>query len=86
MKRMKRMLPIIYFSILTFIMVTPSVNAYLDAATTSYIIQVVAGVFIALGTVIGIFWKKITSFFKKLKIKAMEKKISKDAEKKSNNA
>lgn len=38
---------------------------YIDPATTSYIIQIAAGVLIAAGTVIGIFWSKIRRVFKK---------------------
>lgn len=40
-------------------------HAYIDPATTSYIIQIVAGIVIALGTVVGIYWKKIKGAFKK---------------------
>lgn len=40
-------------------------SAYIDPATTSYIIQIVAGIVIACGTVIGIFWNKIKRKFKK---------------------
>ena len=38
---------------------------YIDPATTSYIIQIAAGVLIAAGTVIGISWSKIRRVFKK---------------------
>lgn len=38
---------------------------YIDPATTSYIIQIAAGVLIAAGTVVGIFWSKIKRVFKK---------------------
>lgn len=38
---------------------------YIDPATTSYIIQIAAGVLIAAGTVVGIFWSKIRRVFKK---------------------
>lgn len=40
-------------------------EAYIDPATTSYIIQIVVGIVIALGTVVGIYWKKIRGLFKK---------------------
>ncbi|MBR6044139.1 MAG: hypothetical protein IKP47_00745 [Ruminococcus sp.] len=40
-------------------------EAYIDPATTSYIIQIVAGVVIAVGTVFGIYWKKIRGKVKK---------------------
>lgn len=36
-----------------------NVYAYIDPATTSYVIQIVAGVVIACGTGIGILWSKI---------------------------
>ena len=38
---------------------------YIDPATTSYIIQIGAGLIIALGTVLGIFWSKIKRLFTK---------------------
>lgn len=40
---------------------------YIDPATTSYIIQIGAGVIIAIGTVIGIYSSKIKRLFKKNK-------------------
>lgn len=46
-------------------MITSTAAMYIDPATTSYIIQIGAGVVIALGTVIGIFWSKIKRVFKK---------------------
>lgn len=58
-----------------------AMTAYLDPATTSYIIQVVAGVVIAGGVAIGVFWKKIRLFFRNMKMKAMEKRLSKRGEK-----
>ena len=46
-------------------MFTSTAAMYIDPATTSYIIQIGAGVVIALGTFIGIFWTKIKRVFKK---------------------
>ncbi len=40
---------------------------YIDPATTSLIIQIAAGVLIAVGTFLGIFWSKIRRAFKKNK-------------------
>lgn len=40
---------------------------YIDPATTSYLIQIGAGLIIALGTVLGIYRNKIKRFFKKNK-------------------
>ena len=42
-----------------------NVAAYVDPATTSYVIQIVAGVVIACGTAIGIFWNRIRRKLKK---------------------
>lgn len=81
-KFIKKMLPLLYFSVFLSILAAPTVHAYLDPATTSYIIQIVAGIFIALGTVVGVFWKKISRFFKNLKVKGLEKKIARQAAKK----
>lgn len=46
---------------------TPKCYAYLDPATTSYVIQIVAGIVIACGAAVGIFWNKITRKFRKKK-------------------
>ena len=42
-----------------------SVFAYVDPATLTYVIQIVAGVFIAGGVAIGVYWRKIKKFFQK---------------------
>lgn len=41
--------------------------AYIDPASTSYIIQIIAGLCIAGGTAVGIFWSKLRRLFKKNK-------------------
>ena len=46
---------------------------YIDPATTSYIIQIAAGVFLTLGTFLAIFWNKITRKFRKKDDKVVEK-------------
>ena len=40
-------------------------SAYIDPATTSYVIQIVAGIIIACGAAVGIMWSKIKRLFKK---------------------
>lgn len=40
---------------------------YIDPATTSYLIQIGAGLIIAIGTVLGIYRNKIKRFFRKNK-------------------
>ena len=70
------------FSTLGIMLFSTSAFAYIDPATTSYILQIIAGVFITCGVVLGIFWTKVRTFFRNLKIKMMEKKLAKKAEKK----
>lgn len=43
-----------------------NVRLYIDPATTSYVIQIVAGIVIAIGAGAGIFWSKLKrALFKK---------------------
>lgn len=51
--------------IISTLCITKTIAGYIDPATTSYIIQIGAGVAIAAGTFIGIFWSKIKRAFKK---------------------
>lgn len=60
----KKFMTIVYIICLSVIM-TPVCYAYIDPATTSYLIQIIAGVVIALGTVVGIYWNKLKRLFKK---------------------
>lgn len=69
-----------YFT-LTTIMLSTTAHAYIDPAATSYVIQIVAGVVIACGVAVGVFWKKIRMFFKNAKMKHLEKSLSKKADK-----
>ncbi len=78
---MKRLFGFIYFFALATLIFTPGAKAYIDPATTSYLIQIIAGVFIAAGTVVGVFWKKIRLFFRNKKMARLEKKLTAEAEK-----
>ena len=60
----------------------PGIFAYIDPATTSYIIQIVSGIVISCGVAAGIFWKRIRLFFKNRKLQALEKKLTREAERK----
>lgn len=66
---MKRMLGHIlkftYFFSCFFTLFTVPVYAYIDPSAVTYVIQAVAGVFIALGAAFTIFRHKIFAFFKK---------------------
>lgn len=66
---MKKLLQAIYLLVCTAVMLSITAAAYLDPATLTYVIQIVAGALIAGGAVIGIYWKKIKRFFKKKKSK-----------------
>jgi len=57
---------------------------YIDPSTTSYLIQIVVGAVIAVGTVLGVYRNKIKNFFKKKSGSAddsMNIKAKKDNEK-----
>lgn len=56
---------IIVDAICASVILTQTCYAYIDPATTSYVIQIAAGAIIALGTAIGIFWNKIKRIFKR---------------------
>jgi hypothetical protein len=60
---------------------------YIDPASTAIIWQVLAGVFIALSVALGIWWRKISVFIKKVWVKLFGKgkkveadKVEKDEE------
>ena len=77
MKKLRRILSITYFLFFCMLLTLRSAHAYIDPATTSYLIQIVAGVFIAAGATMAVFWRKITFWFKKRKaLRARKKKDS----------
>lgn len=51
---------------------------YIDPSATSYIIQIIAGIIITCGVIIGAFWGKIRTWFAAKKIEHMEKKLKKE--------
>jgi hypothetical protein len=53
--------------------------AYLDPATSSYLIQIVVGAVITCGVVLGVFRKKVGMFFRTLRLKMLEKRIARKA-------
>lgn len=62
---MKKAATYLYFGILAAITLSVNVNAYLDPSTTTYLIQIIAGVFIAAGATAGIVWHKLKRAVKK---------------------
>lgn len=67
MKTTKKLIATAYFTLCLTLMLNTSVSAYIDPATTTYLIQIIAGVFIAGGALIGVFRHKIKRLFTKNK-------------------
>lgn len=61
----KKLLRFAFYSLGAAVILAQSCFAYIDPATTSLIIQIIAGVIIACGTAVGIFWSRIKRKFKK---------------------
>ncbi|MFA5675933.1 MAG: hypothetical protein WDA65_05340 [Christensenellales bacterium] len=70
------------YSVLITIMLSGTAHAYIDPAAGGYIVQIIAGVVIACGVTIGVFWKKIKLFFRDKKMKRLEKSLAKKADNK----
>ena len=60
---------------------TTTASAYIDPATTAMLTQIIAGVFITLGVMAGVFRRKIILFFKNMSVNRTKRKIEKQAEK-----
>lgn len=76
-KKNARLLRIAFLATCLAAMFMMNAQAYLDPAAASYLVQIVSGVVIACGVTVGIFWKKIRLFFRKLRMKSLEKKLNK---------
>jgi hypothetical protein len=75
--RVRRAVRVVYFSFFIGMYMTAPAYAYIDPATTAMLTQIVAGIFISLGVVFGVFRQKIILFFKNLHVKSMQRKIAK---------
>ncbi len=78
-KSIKHAGQILFFCVWFMLLFSTSAQAYIDPAATSYLVQIISGVVIACGVVVGVFWKKIKLFFQKKKMKNIEKSIEKKA-------
>lgn len=56
---MRKLFRYLYFSVAFFFLFMVPVQAYIDPSVMTYAIQAVAGVAIALGTVFGLYWRKL---------------------------
>lgn len=54
----------IYFFGLMMIVCSKQVSAYIDPSTVTYLVQIVAAVFVAIGAALTVYRHKIVSFFK----------------------
>ena len=81
MKFIKKTTGTIYFAFFILMYLTIPVSAYIDPATTAMLTQIIAGVFITLGVVFGIFRRKIILFFKNMSVKRAKSKIERQVEK-----
>ena len=73
------MLKLAYFTLCFLLIFSTSASAYIDPASTSYIIQIIGGVFLAGGAAIAIYWHKIKLFFRKRKEKKLQEARKKEA-------
>lgn len=55
---MKRICAILYFATCFLFVFSSTAFAYIDPSVTTYAVQVVAGVAVAVGAVIGIYWRR----------------------------
>lgn len=84
MKKTKTFFKFTYFFLAFSMMFSMISFAYIDPATTSYLIQIVAGVVIAAGATVGVFWKKIKINLRKKKMEHLEKSLKKKVDKDEN--
>lgn len=55
---MKKFFRYCYFTVCVSLALSINVSAYLDPSVMTYTIQAVAGVLVAVGAVVGIYWRK----------------------------
>lgn len=55
---MKTMLKYLYFTLAFMLLLSNTAFAYLDPSVMTYTVQVVAGVIVAVGAVVGIYWRR----------------------------
>lgn len=74
----KNLFWVAYFTFFLVIGTPIYAMAYVDPATLTYVIQIVAGLFIAGGVAVGVYWRKIKKLFTKNKGDKVEKKVSEE--------
>ena len=66
MKNAKKLLSYTYFGFFTALLMSAPDFAYLDPGTVTYVVSMIAGLFIAGGAALAIFRRKIKLFFQNL--------------------
>lgn len=74
-KLVERTFQFMYFSLAFFVFLQLNVYAYIDPSATTYIVQAVAAVVVAIGAAFTIFRHKIIGFFKKNSKKEEKREI-----------
>ena len=77
---------LLYMTICCLLLFSGSALAYIDPASTSYILQIIGGVLLAGGAAVGIYWHKIKLFFRKRKEKAAARKQAQSTQNKDDQA
>jgi len=78
---MSRTIKTAYFLFFFGLLFDVTAQAYIDPATTAMLTQVIAGIFITLGVMFGVFRRKIVMIFKNISINRTKRKIEKEAKK-----
>ena len=81
MNILNKIVTTVYFLVFVCMFFTMHVSAYIDPATTAMLTQIIAGVFITLGVVFGVFRRKIIMFFKNASVSRAKRKIEKQVKK-----
>lgn len=58
MKRTLKLFGIVYFAFAGMLLFGANAMAYIDPSVMTYLIQAIAGVVIAVGAVVGIYWRR----------------------------
>jgi glycerol uptake facilitator-like aquaporin len=73
-------LAVAYFVFWGMVLCSLNSSAYLDPSTMTYVIQAVAGVFIAGGAAVAIYWHKIKKYFRDRKRRKAMKAAKENSE------
>ncbi len=57
-KKLLSMAAVTYFTVCFMLLFGVNANAYIDPSVITYLIQAIAGVVIAIGAVVGIYWRR----------------------------